>query len=443
MGTLQPKKSGRPRSGSVEPAGTWEDDSPRFRVRIRLADGTKSDRHDVPHGQDAKAYAAYLQSEEDVPHGLLLAKQAHARAKAAAAHVGHDLETCDDWFARYLPTKECGATHRRISASVWKKWITPVIGPKPIATLTRDDIEDVRDRLDTALDAKEIRHSTARNAWGVSTEALKSAYAARDRSLRIHAAPMHYGILPPKHGDSRQRPWLYPREWAQLVTCADVPVEFRQLYAIALYTGLRPSELRALNWGDVDADARTITVSKAYERESKSVKAPKTLQGQRIVPLHEHLAPLLEKLRGEADEPVAPMLSVLKRGDDRFALTFREHLHAAKLERPRLVADTDTEEPIDFRSLRDSYATWSALAGVGDRVLQRRMGHASPATTDRYVKAAESFDAAAIGEPFPPLPEEILKEVWPNDWPRNAKTPGKRRGFLVARVGFEPTTFGL
>jgi hypothetical protein len=99
--------------------------------------------------------------------------------------------------------------------------------------------------------------------------------------------------------------------------------------------------------------------------------------------------------------------------------------------------------PVDFRSLRDSYATWSALAGVGDPVLQRRMGHASASTTDRYVKAAEAFDAAAIGAPFPALPKAILEAVWTNDWTRNAKTPGKRRGFLVARVGFEPTTFGL
>ena len=39
------------------------------------------------------------------------------------------------------------------------------------------------------------------------------------------------------------------------------------------------------------------------------------------------------------------------------------------------------------------------------------MGHASSSTTDKYVKAAESFGAAAIGEPFPSLPKAILAEV--------------------------------
>jgi hypothetical protein len=116
---------------------------------------------------------------------------------------------------------------------------------------------------------------------------------------------------------------------------------------------------------------------------------------------------------------------------------------AAGVDRARLEADNASEEPVDFRSLRDSYATWSALDKVGDRVLQRRVGHASPSTTDRYIKAVESFDAAPIGNPFPALPTALLVRVWPNDWTRKSRTPGYRRGLMVARAGFEPTTFGL
>jgi integrase len=222
----------------------------------------------------------------------------------------------------------------------------------------------------------------------------------------------------------------------------DVPIEWRQLYAIALFTGLRPGELQVLTWADVDLKARTLTVSKAYERES-GVRAPKTLQGRRVVPLHEHLLPLLEKLRGEPGELVAPLLSALKRGGDRVAMTFRAHLRAAGVERARLEADTPTEEPVDFRSLRDSYATWSALAGVGERVFSGAWGDASPSTTDRYIKAAGSFDVAAIGHPFPALPASLFVRVWPNDWTRKSRTPGFRRGLMVAREGFEPSTFGL
>jgi integrase len=433
----------RPRVGTFE-ASTLNG-RPVYRGRLRLADGTKSERFDLPaemSEKQARKYLAGLQAEEDTSHPVFNAKQERARELAAKQKQPHARETCDAWFDRYLPTKECGENHRRITGISWAKWISPVIGPKPIADLTRDDVEDVRDKLDRALDAKQIRHSTARNVWGTLTGALKAAYAAKDRSLRVHAAPLHFGVLPPKKGDSRERPWLYPREWAGVVASAAVPIEWRQTYAIALYTGLRPGELQALTWADVDLSARTLTVSKSVERVS-GLKGPKTREGRRVLPIHESLLPLLTAIEGEPHEHVAPLLSALKRGSDRVAMTFRAHLKAAGIDRPRLEADNETEEPVDFRSLRDSYATWSALAGVGDRVLQRRMGHASPVTTDRYIKAAEAFDVAAIGAPFPPLPTALHVRVWPNDWTRKSKTPGFRRGILVARAGFEPTTFGL
>ena len=432
-------RTGRPRIGTLEPAGMWSDGSPRFRGRVRLGDGTKSDRFDVPHGLDAeqaRAYVTSTQAQEDANGLLLREKREAARDAAAREREPHELESCDSWFKRYLPTKDCGDSHRRISASIWKKWISPVIGPKEMRTLTRDNVEDVRDKLDCALDAKEIRHSTARNAWAVLTGALKAAYAARDRSLRVLSTPLHFGILPPKRGESRQRPWLYPREWLAFVTCEAIPIAFRQACAVALYTGLRPGELRALLWSDVDLEARTISVSKALDAQSGDVKPPKTAQGQRLIPIHPNLVPLLEALEGEDD---ALVLGTFNASEDHMAQTFRDHLDTAHIERPRLTADNATEEPIDFRSLRDSHATWLALGGTPDKVIQRRMGHASPTTTDRYVKAAETFAAEHVGVPFPPIPQGLRTNVWTNA----GKSPRIRRGKVVARVGFEPTTFGL
>jgi integrase len=431
----------RKRTGVVEPAGTWPDRRTRFRGRVRLADGTKSERFDVPQGMNekqAKAWVAGIQAAEDVEHGLLRAKEERARKRARDAGEAHPGESADAWFKRYLPTLECGESHRRITGHNWTKWIAPTLGTKPMHALTRDDVEDVRDALDRALAAKTIRPGTARNVWSTLTGALKAAYAARDRSLRVHASPLHFGILPPRGGASRQRPWLYPSEWRALMTCAPVPLEWRQLYSLALYSGLRPNELRALVWKDVDLVAHQIHVSKAWDGEKKIAKAPKTAAGQRTVPIEPALLPLLEALKGEHDELVAPLLS---RGEDRNAEILRAHLVKARVTRPRLTADTETEEPMDFRSLRDSYATWLALAGVPDKRIQRRLGHASNTTTDRYIKAAEAFDVAAIGEPFPPLPPDLLAQPLAQPSPTKRRRPGIPGRPSVARVGLKRPAF--
>jgi integrase len=412
-----------------------------FRARIRLADGSR-ERVDVPAKaatpaggktarERAELYAEWRQERENADGELLAKKRARIANRGA--------ETFDQWFARYLKTKECGASYRRITGNVVGKWVSPVIGTKPVRRLTRDD---VRDRLDRAIDAKEIRHTTARNAWSALIGALKAAYAARDRSLRVLTSPLHFGILPPKRGESRQRPWLYPREWLAFGECEDVPVAFRQACALALYTGLRPGELRALIWADVDLEARTLSVSKAWDAQTKSAKRPKTSAGQRVIPILEPLMPLLTALEGDPDDLV---LGSFNASEDHMATSLRTYLGAAGVERPRLTADNATEEPIDFRSLRDTHATWLALAGVSDKVIQRRMGHASPLTTDRYIKAAESFATEHVGAPFPNLPAQLGGD-WANDWATPVGSPCKpsgKQGELVARVGFEPTTFGL
>jgi hypothetical protein len=91
--------------------------------------------------------------------------------------------------------------------------------------------------------------------------------------------------------------------------------------------------------------------------------------------------PLLEALRGEPGELVAPLLSALKRGDDRVAMTFRSHLRAAGVDRPRLEADNATEEPVDFaaRQLRDVVsARRGGRAGAPAAHGARELGHDRP-----------------------------------------------------------------
>lgn len=386
------------RTGTLE-ARRATDGTVSYVGRLRLADGSKSGRMPAPAGSTkaaAQRWLAALQTREDAEGIVYAAKVARARDEAAVASVGHPTETADAWHARYLLTKECGEGHRRVSASSWKTWIAPVIGEKPVATLTRDDLEDVRDALDRAIDEGRTRPATAANVWSTLTSAMRAAYAAKDRTLRVHTSPLYVGILPPRDGASRSRPWLYPSEWLQLATCEAIPLDFRTAYALALYTGLRPNELRALTWGDVDLAAGVVRVSKAWDPETKEIKPPKTGEGTRVVPLRPELAAVLRPGASSA-----LVVGVLWR---KIAVRFRADLQLAGVNRTRLFASTATEEEIDFRSLRDSYATWRVLSGVDPLTLKRELGHLDLATSDRYVKEGASFRLATVGDPFPAIP---------------------------------------
>lgn len=62
-----------------------------------------------------------------------------------------------------------------------------------------------------------------------------------------------------------------------------------------LYTGMRPAETVALMWSDIDFDKKEIHVKAAKESGTHNkIKAPKTEAGNRIIPIHAKLLPLLQ-----------------------------------------------------------------------------------------------------------------------------------------------------
>ena len=330
-------------------------------------------------------------------------------------------ETSDEWFKRYTSYQriECGQTDPT-KATRWSKWISPRIGGKAISAVTRDDIEDLRDTLDAAVRAwttqgkggDRISGKTAMNVWSALTSAFKAARSSKRRDLRVLVGKPNpcTDVEPPGDKDSRKsrrKTFLYPKECAAIVACEAIPFEWREIHAIAAYTYLRPGELRVLAWSDVDLTAGLIHVTKAWDYNDEEIKAPKTRNGVRRIPIEPTLAPLLTRMReGKADDAlVVPGLSAF--GEDHLAELFRSHLMLAGVKRIELHRSTKTHVQSNFRSWRDSGITWLAMQGVDTKIMVRRAGHDTVDTTMGYVKLAEDL-TGDLGTPFGPLPTSLL-----------------------------------
>lgn len=177
------------------------------------------------------------------------------------------------------------------------------------------------------------------------------------------------------------------------------PVYFVQAYVqLALTSGLRPEEQRALCWPNLSVDKPPFYVKVVEALGDKNkVKPPKTSKGRRTVPLPASTAALLRAWKAycpaSAKGLVFPTLEgnyfshsnldsrVWKRlqiGIGLFELRKDKHGKAKKRGRYRLY------------SLRHTYASLQIDIGVQPKVLQRRMGHESVRfTLDTYVKLWE------------------------------------------------------
>jgi integrase len=218
-----------------------------------------------------------------------------------------------------------------------------VIGHRPIAAVSRDEIENIRDVLDAQVRERiakgpphGISGKTAMNAWSVLRMTFRETLSSRERTMRVRKDDPTASIQPPLRTRARKKTFVYPCEFAKLVACTDIPSAWRELYAIAFYLYLRPGELRALTWADVDLDAYVVHVTKAYNEVLRRCTEPKTANGVRDVPIEPALAPLLAVLRDRASETdaVAPLLA--KYGEKFRAKMLRDHLRLAGVIRPRL-----------------------------------------------------------------------------------------------------------
>jgi integrase len=238
----------------------------------------------------------------------------------------------------------------------------------------------------------------------VCTHVFKVASTAKDRSLRVLTVNPCAGVVGPDKSDSRRKHWVYPSEFLALMNCDAAPMRWRECYALACYTYLRPGKLAELRSKDVDFDGNRIKVSRAWKELEQEVGVPKTRNGVRAIPIDANLLPLLRRMSvgQEPNDLVTPAFHDFARASH--AERLRMYMQQAGIARSELRdLRSRTHMAIGFRSWRDTGATWEALRGTELMKLSRRMGHDNPNITGRYVKEAEDV-GSGVGAPFPVLP---------------------------------------
>jgi integrase len=188
-----------------------------------------------------------------------------------------------------------------------------------------------------------------------------------------------------------QRPF---ESWAQLRSLAErLGPTFGPMVVFAAATGLRPSELFALEEGDVDRAAGVIQIRRAYA--NGRVKQTKTRLSRRAVPLQAMALEALDPLRPREGSPL--LFPNARGGHLDFRNFNRRHW--------KPVQKTVGIEPLrDLYDLRHTYATFALRAGVPVFALSRFMGtsiamidlHYGHLAVDSYQHAVSLLDALAL-----------------------------------------------
>ena len=253
--------------------------------------------------------------------------------------------------------------------------IQRVLGPLMLADLKPQHIQQYYVvLLNEGLSAQTVKHHHRLLHQSIG-QAVKWDMLARNIMERVTPPRIHKPNLPS----------LNPSEVGRLLTAAEGTDYHLPIY-LALYTGLRRSEILGLQWSDVDLDARTLTVNRTMltlTGEPMHINTPKSRGSRRAVAFGEDTTALL-RLRSGALEA-----QVCARADGNPMTP-----HALSQGHRAIAAKCGVN--VRFHDLRHTHASLLLAAGVPIHVVQARLGHASIQTTvDIYGHVLPASDVAA------------------------------------------------
>lgn len=294
--------------------------------------------------------------------------------------------------------------------------IAPFIGDTLLSKLSMPSIREFEDRLRAEGRSQAMIKKLLSSLGGIFSDSQERGLASRNPVRDIRGR---------RKSDRRQE----KRQKRKLKVGEDIPTpseakaiigalhgRWRPLLLVAIFAGLRSSELRGLRWQDVDLDVRAINVTQRAD-EFGQIGRPKSEAGERSIPIPPMVVNALKEWQLSYSRPIAgrddegrPIRDTTKPTHLVFANgAGKVESHANIVNRgllPAMIAagvtvDTGNRDPdgkpvlaakyTGLHALRHFYASWlinrpqDGGLGLPLKVVQERMGHSSiTMTADTY-----------------------------------------------------------
>ena len=271
--------------------------------------------------------------------------------------------------------------------SITRVHLIPRLGNIPLVQLTSEQLQ---------------KHYTLKVSEGLSPRSIRYHHVVLHKALET---AMKWGLLARNASDGVDVPRAYQTEmqtWDEYEVTRFLEAardsRYYALFHTALFTGMRRSELLALQWRDIDFHQISVNRSLHQLRDGSYVfTQPKSVKSRRTIALSPSSVLTLSEHK-EDQKGIRAMLGLPLRDDDLVFAT-----HDGKPLRPNTVSRAWAAlaahaglKIIRLHDARHTHASLMLKQGVHPKIVQERLGHSSiQVTLDTYSHVAPGLQEAA------------------------------------------------
>jgi integrase len=309
--------------------------------------------------------------------------------------TGSAMKTGDFLTNTYIPTylPLLSSSTQNSYQGIIAKYLEPRFGRMCLRDLTRLTLQEYFSNMAGG----KVSHPTISKI----RDALSSILRAAVYVEYLNKNPMEGLRMPLDKRPRQAKPTITPEQFNNLVQLVSEP--YATMIYVAVWTGLRVSEVIGLKWRCIHADS--ITIEERYCRGDWSV--PKTEASAVTIGVEPQVIARILRLKSlsvEIRAGVATRKYKLVKSDDPNALVFQSVKNGRPMNDQNILkrhlqpaARQLGLSFVNWRCLRTSHATWLVQAGADPKSVQGQMRHSRISTTmDIYAQIVPASQRRAL-----------------------------------------------
>lgn len=329
-------------------------------------------------------------------------------------NIADDTITLNEWFDKWITIhkyKTICLNTKRHYIHIFKAHISPVLGMRKLCDINQLMIRDLINDLDKKGYQYETKNKVKILLVDMFDKAIIDDFAKKNpaRGIKIER----------EECDDEHVRVLTNEEQQTFFNCCNGTF-YNNLFVVAVNTGLRPGEICALKWNDIDLENNEVYVNKTLlyqklegdEKKTFHFDPPKTKQSKRKVPLNKTALLALKKQKLQSE--------IVKAKSDRFRDVpdeFKDLLFTTKFGTPinsvvyneaieRIIDEINlSKDPLEEFSkfsahcFRHTFATRCFESGIQPKTVQTYLGHATlKMTMDLYTHVLDDKKKEEMGK---------------------------------------------